>query len=163
MTMGKKIIIKGADFSENAIQREVIQMLAIDCDSDIELATTRGTIASSPFADSRYANLYNKHLIGVELKPSKVGSITIVSLYDGVLTDVATINITNDIVGVKTYFNVDVDVREDEIIGIGRSTDTGNFYYNDGESAGFIVRLGLNNPSSVNYGLAVNWYVEELL
>lgn len=155
--MGKKIIIKGADFSENRIY-EIL--LAIDCNSDIESAHNNTNLNNSPFADTRYAYLFNKHLVGVEFIPVKAGTLTIVSLYDGVLTDVATINITSDRVGIKTYFDVDITIRQNEIIGIGRNTDTGNFSFYIGESAGFIVRLGSETSAQTSYGLAVNWYVD---
>ena len=63
--MGKTMIIKGADFSENAIRK-----LAIDCNSDIESANYIGLMNGASYADVRYANLYGEHLVIPGINPT---------------------------------------------------------------------------------------------
>lgn len=157
--MGKKLVIKGADFSANCI---VTEILAIDCTSDIEVASSVASIDAAPFADSRYSALQGKEVVGVELKPSQVGTLSIVGLVSGTITTKATITITNEMVDVKTYFPLSFNVGDNEIVGIAKTTDTGSFYYNGAQSDGFIVRLGTASQSTIDKGLAVNWYISNL-
>ena len=155
--MGKKLIVKGADFSQNAVAKSLI--LAIDSMIDINRNNTDGNPSSGPYVDNRYENLYSKHIAEIELVPTNAGFITIQGYKNGVFTEKAVLNITQDMVLNVTSIPVSIDVENNEIICIGKRGDTACWKYYNNTSYGFITLFGTANQKTRTWGLAVNFYV----
>ena len=167
--MGKLLIIKNADFSANAI-RSNTPVLTIDYnDATFNAANARSNNSATlvSYADTRYAELYNKHISKIELKVATAGTFSILGYKNNTLTVRETITFTSAMVGKKTEFPVSIDVAQDEIICFQRSTDTGLFYY--GYSQGdrwytFYNRVGRRGvePQRTDAALCINIYTTDL-
>lgn len=164
--MGKTLIIKGADFSENCISSS---SLILDRTQQFNYAVTTSSRNSAPYADFDYAQLENHVITSLELVPALAGIISITkstAIDSGGYEIVAQINVLPEHVGFATrYYISNIQVNAGEILGIYESNDTGRFkYINDsdeytGTRTGFYGKVGSTNIREMtNCCLPINWY-----
>ena len=158
--MGKSLIIKGADFSANAVKVLTWFMTENDTyESGATINVPAGFAAYCPYND---ALLQGKTINCIKLKAGTAGTITLVKVSSndasGVATPIATITIDSEDVGnnVIKYFD-DVQIGANDWFGIMATTDTGQFKYNSAESApGYYQRAGTSNILLGSGSLALN-------
>lgn len=159
--MGKKLIIKNADFSINAIVSNYELAIGFT-DNAFNSADRVGIATSSAFTDSRYANLYNKHISIIELKVAREGVFSVFSYKNDIRTLITTLNFTSDMIGKIVKFPVSIDVEENEMICFMTSTDTGSFYYGR-NIPGYTIYTHCGIPGTTpstltDYTLCINIY-----
>lgn len=159
--MGKSLVIKGADFSENGIDLEV---LGIDRNEGIAAAVATGASSSGAYADADYSSLQGKHIMAIEFKPTASGTFRVVkcaSIGAVGLIVLATINVQPQDVGVKTKYSLDIIVGDNDIIGVNPPGDSASFYYCTTVGGSFYIDLGKSTCHTVAYNMAINWYIED--
>lgn len=157
--MGKKLIIKGANFEENCINDE---LLIIDRSVYFSFSTAVANKNSSPYADKDYALLQNHRIVSIELKPNSSGTISITkstALDTGGYEVVGTIDVDSEDIGVFTKYPVNIEVGENDIIGLATPNDTNTFYYDASDTVGIYKQVGTNG-SLLSATMGVNWYVK---
>lgn len=159
--MGKSLIIKGADFSANAVK--VLKWYITENDQYGAGASIKVPASYAAFCPFSGDNLQGKTINCIKLKAGTAGIITLVKVSNndasGVATPIATITISSEDIGndVIKYFD-DVQIGSNEWFGIMASTDTGQFKYNSSvlQSRGYYQRAGTSNISIGAGSLALN-------
>lgn len=168
--MGKNLIIKGADFSANAIAG-VVTWYVNEYDQAVAAHLTASTNANSAYAG--FAPNYDFGGKTINILKFVAGQAGIISLWlgnsatDGSAVKVAEITITSEEVGttVEKQFSP-VTVPSGKKLWIGKSTDTGRFKYAPAASGpgstfgAFWVLLGSSSArqnGSTTEVLYVNW------
>lgn len=127
--MGKKLIIKGADFSDHPV---AVGSWVIDSREYEPLATTNASVPHASFVPNAYASLQGKTITKIRLVPAVAGNISVMkgsAINDGNAVVAATLVVTDDMLNVPTEFSVNINVGANDVIGMNKSTDTGVFKY----------------------------------
>lgn len=168
--MGKNLIIKGADFSANAIAGEVTWYV-----NEYDQAVAAHLTATT-YANPAYAGFTPNYDFGgktINILKFVAGQAGVISLWlgnsatDGSAVKVAEITITSQEVGtvVEKQFSP-ISVPSGKKLWIGKNTDTGNFKYapavaGPGSTFGrFWVLMGSSSARQVDSGteiLYINW------
>lgn len=137
--MGKKLIIKGADFSTNAIEG-IITWFVDEYDQAVALGKTPNTNAN--YAVAGFAPNYDfggKTINVLKFKVGAAGSFSIMmgnSRDDTSPTKVGEITLTSEEVGTVVTKQFDpITIPVGKYIWLGRSGDTGLFCYSDDKIA----------------------------
>ena len=159
--MGKKLIIKGADFSENRIPEQEVPLLSRT--NDILQANTKSSLASSPFCDPLYEQLQGRVITGIEMKPAQAGTISVLraqSLDSGGTVKIAEITIDSNDIGQTKKYEVNIPVGSTDIICIGLESDSGGYYYNSNSSGtNIFMKVGTSNYRVIqDRSMSMNWY-----
>lgn len=171
--MGKSLIIKGADFSANAIQLQT-EWLVDEYDQLISQGGTINAIANPAY--SGFAPNFNfggKTINTIKGFVKAAGKVTLWlgdSLTDASATKVAEFELSSDDVDkvVTKYFDA-IDVPAGKYLWLGKSTDTGFFGYDNSNLhpsslGGFYLLLGTaqaRQNTSLTENLALNWGYSE--
>lgn len=127
--MGKKLIIKGADFSAHPVATGSWVIDGRENESRVD-SIAKAQVGS--FIPNDYAVLQGKIITKIRLIPAVVGNISVMkgsSTSDSNAVVVETLVVTDAMLNIPTEFNVNIAVGVNDIIGISKSTDTGNFKY----------------------------------
>ena len=161
--MGKVLIIKGADFSQNGIEN--YEMLIIDRTWGIENENRDAIPSSASFVDQDYKLLQGKVISAVEFKCGTAGNISIVKMnsMSSNCEIVHTITVKQNDVGLIKKFDMNIPVGNNDIIGISTPNDTGLFRYTNQFDSGYYFYYDCGKNSTVKTStecLSVNWYIQ---
>lgn len=160
--MGKSLIIKGADFSANAVK--VLTWFIIENDTYGSGASTNVPASFAAYCPLSGTALQGKAINCIKLKAATAGTITLVKVSSndasGVATPIATITIDADDIGnnVIKYFD-DVQIGANDWFGIMATTDTGQFKYNPSgfdSNYGYYQKAGTASISQGTGSMALN-------
>lgn len=154
--MGKKLIIKGADFSTNAVE-EVTWYIDV---TDSGWATNPGTSASAgwSYPASQESAYIGQPINAIKVKNATAGVMTIykVSELGQAGTLLATINVTQANVLTTYVLPTTVTINSGEHLVFHDSTDTAFFRYKQKSGSTFIKRAQYSNYSTVSgYELSI--------
>lgn len=164
--MGKKLIIKGADFSLNGIKEGVWSETWYITDLDSYTPDTESNPSSAAFAPSNASQVQSRTINMIKLKISTPGIISI-GVADKVAGGKASLsqtrtldfsNVTPGSVVTKVFDPITLGATDYPVIQY--TTDTGRFMYSNVQqgSVTFYARVGENtSPSLLQYTLCVNW------
>lgn len=166
--MGKRLVIKGADFSEHPVVKGGSWVLDY---REIESDTNKPSSASvSPFVPVDYANLQGKTITKIRMIIKQAGKISIVkgTALGSPFTTIAEFNASSSDVNTVKEFTVQIVVGDNDIIGVQNSSDTGKFGFKEGGSsevgvlADFYMNSGSSDYSRANHAqrLCVSFYCE---
>lgn len=165
--MGKKIIIKGADFSAHPVNTSSWVLDYREVERDINKMSI---VSLSPFVPIDYANLQGKTITKIRMKIKQAGEISIVkgTTLGSPFTKIIEFNTSSSDVDTIKEFSVQISVGDNDIIGVQNPSDTGLFGFYDGGSADegvladFYVNASSSNYSIGNHGqrLCVSFYCE---
>lgn len=146
--MGKVMIIKNADFQENALEK-VYNWLFGYSQEDYDLSNKEAVPSYGTYAPTSYPELQNHIIYKIKIKPSSSGVLTICKsdTLSGTLVPVTTINIPESDIGTITEYDVHINVGS-SIISLLMASDTASFsYYSASPTTGtadYISRVGTN-------------------
>lgn len=127
--MGKKLIIKGADFSAHPVATGSWVIDGRENESRVDAIADK---SAGSFVPNDYAVLQGKRITKIRLIPAVVGNISVMkgsSINDSNAVVAETLVVTDAMLNIPTEFNVNIAVGVNEVIGINKPTDTGNFKY----------------------------------
>lgn len=159
--MGKRIIVKGADFSENAIYQDEQQAdgwLVTNYTSFASAATNRANVANGGWAFiDEMSNLRGKKINKIRFKASASGDFPILvgTSYNN-LSIVRTISVSSSEVGtvVEKTFN-ELLVANNQLIGVGKANGAG-FYYAQDSGHSFYSKIPYNPTLASGYVLGID-------
>lgn len=158
--MGRKLIIKGADFSANAVDDVTLTWYVnVEDDNTWGPNPAKNTSAGWCYPTSTESNFIGQPINMVKLKPSAVGTITLYKIpaLGSAGTLVATINATQEQVNVLTTYMLPSTfvINSGEHLVLCDSTDTSFFMYKIKSGASFIKRAQYSDHANVSgYDLA---------
>lgn len=160
--MGKYLLIKNADFSENAVEQVVLKRYFYNIpDSVMNDAATAWVMSATGYAQGEYDRMEGKTIVGMRLNVRTAGTVTIYkatgpildlkSLSD--LTQVATATTTKT--GIQDInFSTPITLGTNECIIIGNANDTLIGYFHSASTPLEIPFYIFIGQSTVKTGVA---------
>lgn len=156
--MGKKLIVKGADFSENAIQRNYTWFVN-ECARFVASATNAATRANGGWSlgNGSTSSLQGHTFNVIRFKPSHSGALHIYSAASrsdltSAMTLLVTINVqAGDVGSVMQYEFNPVTLAANAYIVFGEAnSEAGMYYAKNTSGVGFFTKVGSGTSSSVS-------------
>ena len=166
--MGRKIIVKDADFSANACGEEIIEKTykwyIDECPSDVSNARPANVVNGGwAYYDTNNNKLRGKKINCVKFIPATAGTLLIYKSksLSSQGEQIAEINITEEQLQQPTiYYFSDALIADDEYLIVGKAQTVGSFYFLASGGEGFYSKIPSLPSQNANdiLGLSVGYY-----
>lgn len=166
--MGRKIIVKDADFSANACGEEIIEKTyhwyIDECPSDASNARPAYVVNGGwAYYDTNNNKLRGKKINCIKFIPATVGILLFYksSSLSSRGEQIAEINITEEQLQKPTIYQFsDVLIADDEYLIVGKAQSVGSFYFLGSGGEGFYSKIPSSPTKNMNtiLGLSVGYY-----